>query len=129
MEFTVERGRGYLPADQSDGLPIGVIPVDAIFGPVQKVKYHVEHTRVGQMTNYDKLVLEVWTDGTITAVDAVSRSGDILRDGHLAAGKLESAVVEHGVGRGWHCCRTRPTRRSKTSTSPYGRTTASSAAD
>ena len=80
VEFTVERGRGYLPADQSDGLPIGVIPVDAIFGPVQKVNYHVEHTRVGQMTNYDKLVLEVWTDGTMTAVDAVSQSADILRD-------------------------------------------------
>ena len=103
MEFTVERGRGYLPADQSDGLPIGVIPVDAIFGPVQKVKYHVEHTRVGQMTNYDKLVIEVWTDGTITAVDAVSRSADILRDEltlFSRLGKPESAVVEHGVGRG-----------------------------
>ena len=103
VEFTVERGRGYLPADQSDGLPIGVIPVDAVFGPVQKVNYHVEHTRVGQMTNYDKLVLEVWTDGTITAVDAVSRSGDILRDEltlFSRLGKPEAAVVEHGVGRG-----------------------------
>jgi DNA-directed RNA polymerase subunit alpha len=103
MEFTVERGRGYLPADQSDGLPIGVIPVDAIFSPVQKVNYHVEHTRVGQMTNYDKLVLEVWTDGTMTAIDAVSRSGDILRDEltlFARLGKPEAAVVEHGVGRG-----------------------------
>jgi DNA-directed RNA polymerase subunit alpha len=103
IEFTVERGRGYLPADQSDGLPIGVIPVDAVFGPVQKVNYHVEHTRVGQMTNYDKLVIEVWTDGTMTAVDAVSRSGDILRDELMLfsrLGKPESAVVEHGVGRG-----------------------------
>ncbi len=103
VEFTVERGRGYLPADQSDGLPIGVIPVDAVFSPVQKVNYHVDHTRVGQMTNYDKLVLEVWTDGTMTAVDAVSRSGDILRDEltlFSRLGKPESAVVEHGVGRG-----------------------------
>jgi DNA-directed RNA polymerase subunit alpha len=103
IEFTVERGRGYLPADQTDGLPIGVIPVDAVFSPVQKVNYHVDHTRVGQMTNFDKLVLEVWTDGTMTAVDAVSRSGDILRDEltlFSRLGKPESAVVEHGVGRG-----------------------------
>ncbi len=81
VEFTVERGRGYLPADQSDGgLPIGVIPVDAIFTPVKKVNYHVEHTRVGHVTNFDKLVLEVWTDGTINGIDAISQSGDILRD-------------------------------------------------
>jgi len=103
VEFTVESGRGYLPADQSDGLPIGVIPVDAIFTPVQKVNFHVAHTRVGQMTNYDKLVLEVWTDGSMSPVDAVSQSGDILRDELLLfaqLGKPEPAVVEHGVGRG-----------------------------
>ena len=103
VEFTVERGRGYLPADQSDGLPIGVIPVDAIFSPVKKVNYHVEHTRVGQMTNYDKLVLEVWTDGTMSAVDAIGQSADIMRDELLILsqlGKPEPAIVEHGVGRG-----------------------------
>ena len=103
VEFTVERGRGFLPADQSDGLPIGVIPVDAIFTPVRKVSYHVEHTRVGQMTNFDKLVLDVWTDGTISGVDAVSQSADILRDElgiFSQLGKPEPAVVEHGVGRG-----------------------------
>jgi DNA-directed RNA polymerase subunit alpha len=103
VEFTVEQGRGYLPADQSDGLPIGVIPVDAIFTPVRKVNYHVEHTRVGQMTNFDKLVLEVWTDGTTSAVDAISQSADIMRE-ELAIfsqlGKPEPSVVEHGVGRG-----------------------------
>ncbi|OGO51482.1 MAG: DNA-directed RNA polymerase subunit alpha [Chloroflexi bacterium RBG_16_68_14] len=103
VEFTVERGRGYLPADQSDGLPIGVIPVDAIFTPVQKVNYQVEHTRVGQMTNFDKLILEVWTDGTMSAVDAIGQSADIMRDELLIfaqLGKPEPAVVEHGVGRG-----------------------------
>jgi DNA-directed RNA polymerase subunit alpha len=103
VEFTVERGRGYLPADQSDGLPIGVIPVDAIFGPVQRANYHVEHTRVGQFTNYDKLVLEVWTDGTVNAIEAISRSADLLRDElriFSMLGKPEAAVVEHGVGRG-----------------------------
>jgi DNA-directed RNA polymerase subunit alpha len=103
MELTVERGKGYLAADQSDGLPIGVIPVDAIFTPVEKVNYRVEHTRVGQMTNYDKLILEVWTDGTLSGVDAVSQSADILRDELLLfarLGKPEPAVIEHGVGRG-----------------------------
>lgn len=103
VEFTVERGRGYLPADQSDGLPIGVIPVDAIFTPVRKVNYHVEHTRVGQMTNFDRLILEVWTDGTVNAVDALSQSADILREELFIfsqMGKPEPSVVEHGVGRG-----------------------------
>lgn len=103
VEFTVERGRGYLPADQSDGLPLGVIPVDAIFTPVKKVNYHVEHTRVGQTTNYDKLVLEVWTDGSTSGVDAISQSADILRDELVLfsqMGKPEPSVVEHGVGRG-----------------------------
>ncbi|MDZ4277511.1 MAG: DNA-directed RNA polymerase subunit alpha [Dehalococcoidia bacterium] len=103
VEFTIERGRGYLAADQTDNLPIGVIPVDAIFTPVQKVNYHVEHTRVGQMTNFDKLVLEVWTDGTMTAVDAISQSADIMRDELVIfsqLGKPEPSVVEHGVGRG-----------------------------
>ena len=103
VEFTVERGRGYLPAEISDGMPIGVIPVDAVFSPVRKVNYHVEHTRVGQMTDFDKLVLEVWTDGTMTAIDAISGSADILReelDIFSQLGKPEPSVVEHGVGRG-----------------------------
>ena len=103
VEFTVEQGRGYLPTVHADGLPIGVIPVDAIFTPVQRVKYHVTQTRVGQQTNLDKLILEVWTDGTITAIDAISQSAEILQ-GELAIfaqlGKPEPSVVEHGVGRG-----------------------------
>ncbi len=103
VEFTVERGRGYLPAGHADGLPIGVIPVDAIFTPVQKVNYHVEHTRVGQVTDFDKVVLELWTDGTIGGVDAVSQAADILRN-ELAIfaqlGKPEPSTIEHGMGRG-----------------------------
>jgi DNA-directed RNA polymerase subunit alpha len=103
VDLTVERGVGYLAAERAEPLPIGVIPIDAIFTPVRKINYTVENTRVGQMTNYDKLVLEVWTDGSLTAIDAVSRSGDILRDEltlFSRLGKPESAVVEHGVGRG-----------------------------
>lgn len=78
IELNVERGTGYVPAGAVTGMPIGTIPVDAIFTPVRKANYTVQHTRVGQMTNYDRLVLEVWTDGTINGVEAVSESADIL---------------------------------------------------
>ena len=78
MELVVETGKGYVPADSKEDQPIGVIPVDAIYTPVQKVNYSVEHTRVGQITNYDKIVLEVWTDGTITPDEALRQSADIL---------------------------------------------------
>lgn len=78
VEFTVERGRGYVPAGQTDGLPIGVIPVDAIFTPVRKVNYKVSPTRIGQEASYERLTLEVWTDGTIPPVEAVSQSARII---------------------------------------------------
>jgi DNA-directed RNA polymerase subunit alpha len=78
LDLTVERGVGYLAAERSEQLPIGVIPVDAIFTPVRKVNYHVENTRVGQMTNYDKLTLEIETDGTIAPEDALSHAAEIL---------------------------------------------------
>lgn len=78
MELVVESGRGYVPADSKEDQPIGVIPIDAIYTPVQKVSYAVEHTRVGQMTNFDKIVLEVTTDGTITPDEALRQSADIL---------------------------------------------------
>jgi len=78
MDLTVERGVGYLAAERTDQLPIGVIPVDAIFTPVRKVNYHVENTRVGQMTNFDKLTIEIETDGTIQPEDALSRAAEIL---------------------------------------------------
>jgi DNA-directed RNA polymerase subunit alpha len=76
--LTVERGVGYLAAERSESLPIGVIAVDAIFTPVRKVNYWVEPTRVGQITNYDKLTMEIETDGSITPEEALSRSADIL---------------------------------------------------
>lgn len=82
VELSVERGTGYVPAGGSDGLPIGVIPVDAIFTPVPRANFRVERTRVGQVTNYDSLILEVWTDGTIAPQEAVSQAARILRD-HL----------------------------------------------
>ena len=71
MDLTVERGVGYLAAERAEALPIGVIAVDAIFTPVRKVNYWVESTRVGQMTNFDKLTIEIETDGTITPEEAL----------------------------------------------------------
>jgi DNA-directed RNA polymerase subunit alpha len=78
MDLTVERGVGYLGADRAEALPIGVIAVDAIFTPVRKVNYWVEHTRVGQDTNFDKLTIEIETDGTISPEEALSRAADVL---------------------------------------------------
>lgn len=78
MEMTVERGRGYVPADQRDALPIGEIPVDAIFTPVPKVNYVVENTRIGQATDFDRLLIEIWTDGTIKPGDALSHAAQVL---------------------------------------------------
>lgn len=78
MDLTVERGVGYLAAERSEALPIGVIAVDAIFTPVRRVNYWVESMRVGQMTNFDKLTIEIETDGTITPEEALSRAARIL---------------------------------------------------
>ena len=84
MEITVERGRGYVSAEKNkkEDHAIGIIPVDSIFTPVKKVNYEVEDTRVGQRTDYDKLSLEVWTDGSISPKEALSLSAKILSD-HL----------------------------------------------
>lgn len=82
MEMTISKGRGYVSADRNK-LPqqiIGVIPIDSIYTPVIKVNYSVENTRVGNMTDYDKLTIEVWTDKTITARDAISLAARILCD-------------------------------------------------
>ena len=82
MEITLSHGRGYVPADRNkpQQTVIGVIPVDSIYTPVYKVNYTVENTRVGNMTDFDKLTLEVWTDGTIAPRDAVSLGAKILCD-------------------------------------------------
>ncbi|MEE9276826.1 MAG: DNA-directed RNA polymerase subunit alpha [Dehalococcoidia bacterium] len=79
MTLDVERGRGYVPAGTVDGLPIGVIPLDAIFTPVRKVNYSVQTTRVGQESDLDRLILEVWTDGSISGADAIRAAAEILQ--------------------------------------------------
>ncbi|MBR5543342.1 MAG: DNA-directed RNA polymerase subunit alpha [Oscillospiraceae bacterium] len=85
MELTFAHGRGYVSAERNkdEQAPIGVLPIDSIYTPVHKVNYYVENTRVGNMTDYDKLTIEVWTNKTISARDAVSYSAKILND-HLS---------------------------------------------
>ncbi len=85
MEITVERGRGYVLAEKNktDDMPIGVIPVDSLFTPVRKVNFTVENTRVGQITDFDKLSLELWTNGTISPDEAVSLAAKIISE-HMA---------------------------------------------
>ncbi len=83
IDFVVDRGRGYSPStDRSGKLPIGDLPVDAIYGPVKRVNYSVGSARVGQSTNFDRLVLEIWTDGTITPEKALGTASKIIID-HL----------------------------------------------
>lgn len=96
IEMTVERGRGYSPADDRIGkLPIGELPVDAIFSPVRRVNWDVSSARVGQSTNFDKLVLEIWTDGTIGPEQSLSTSSKIIIDHlrHLAGISEESLAA------------------------------------
>lgn len=85
MELTITTGRGYVGADKNkkDDQAVGVIPIDSLYTPVQRVNFTVENTRVGQITDYDKLTLEVWTKGTITPQDAVSLAAKVMND-HLA---------------------------------------------
>ncbi len=84
MEINIARGRGYAPAEQNktDSMPIAVIPVDSIYTPVKKVNFTVENTRVGQVTDYDRLNLEIWTDGSITPEEGVSIGAKIMQE-HL----------------------------------------------
>jgi DNA-directed RNA polymerase subunit alpha len=81
-ELTIKRGRGYVPASQfrGEGQAVGTVPVDALFSPIRKVNYNVTHARVGQVTDYDKLTLEVWTNGSISPEDAVGIAAKILKE-------------------------------------------------
>lgn len=81
MEITISKGRGYVPAEQnkSEGTPIAVIPVDSIYTPVRKVNYTIENTRVGQVTDFDKLILEIWTDGSISPKEGISIGAKIMQ--------------------------------------------------
>src|SRR5438477_1941068 len=81
LEMTIKKGRGYVPAEDntSERHPLGTIPVDSIYSPVHRVRYSIEATRVGKFTNYDRLVLEIWTDGTVTPQLALVEAAKIYR--------------------------------------------------
>ena len=101
MEITMSRGRGYVPAERNKTpqTPIGVIPVDSLYSPVYKVNYTVENTRVGNMTDFDKLTLEVWTDSTTTAKDAVSIAAKILTEHLSLFTNLSETVANQSIVR------------------------------
>jgi DNA-directed RNA polymerase subunit alpha len=85
MELEIRHGRGYVPAERNkrEGMPVDAVPIDALFSPIKKVNFLVEDTRVGQATDYNKLILEVWTDGSVLPQDAVAYAAKILKD-HLS---------------------------------------------
>jgi DNA-directed RNA polymerase subunit alpha len=94
IEMTAETGRGYSPAEERGRLPIGELPVDAIFSPIRRVSYDVEKTRVGQIADYDRVIMEIWTDGTVKPEDALAQSAQILTQHlHPLAGVSEETFV------------------------------------
>ena len=130
IDLTVEQGRGYSSSDRdTESRTIGVIPIDAIFSPVRRVMFEVEPTRVEQSTNYDRLVLDIETDGSVTPADALASAGATLRSlAELVSSLSEDAPgLELGeVSRRRRRARPTSTCRSRTSTCPSGRATASS---
>jgi DNA-directed RNA polymerase subunit alpha len=78
IEMTAETGRGYSPAEERGRLPIGELPIDAIFSPIRRVGYEVEKMRVGQVSDYDRVIMQIWTDGTIKPEDALAKSAQIM---------------------------------------------------
>jgi DNA-directed RNA polymerase subunit alpha len=101
VEFNVEIGRGYVPASSSDSLPIGAIPIDAIFTPVRKVNYSVESSSLREGTNQEKLILEVWTDGSISPIEAVSQSASILIEQFGCFRELARVITQEGAEIVW----------------------------
>ncbi len=102
MEMRVSTGRGYVSADKNfdDDMGIGYIPIDSVHSPVRRCNYHVEAARIGQATDYDRLVLEVWTNGTISPTDAVGLAATLLRDHLTIFVNAEHETAFEGVGEG-----------------------------
>jgi DNA-directed RNA polymerase subunit alpha len=105
-EMTARRGRGYVSADENaeEDAEIGIVPVDSIFSPVHRVRYRIGNTRVGKLTNYDKLVLEIWTDGTVSPEDALVEASKIYRK------HLNRPPAHRGIGSARFGSRSYPTR-------------------
>ena len=101
VELNVEIGRGYVPASSSDSLPIGTIPIDAIFTPVRKVNFLVEPSSLREGSNQEKLILEVWTDGSVSPIEAVSQSAAILIEQFGCFRELARAITQEGAEVAW----------------------------
>ena len=101
VEFNVEIGRGYVPASSSDSLPIGAIPIDAIFTPVRRVNYSVEPSSLREGINQEKLTLEVWTDGSISPIEALSQSAALLIEQFGCLRELAKAITQEGAEIVW----------------------------
>lgn len=104
MELVVSRGRGYVPAERTgtENQPIGVIPIDAIFSPVKRVNFIVENTRVHQITDYDRLILDIWTNGALTPKESLIYASNILQrhlDVFVSFGQLSEEITEEEVSR------------------------------
>ncbi len=98
MEFEVQSGRGYSPAEERGRLPIGELPIDAIFSPIRRVNFDVDRARVGQRTNYDKLIIEIWTDGTISPEDALTEAARILSKHLSVMGGIHGEILPEYAG-------------------------------
>jgi len=101
VEFNVEIGRGYVPATSSDSLPIGAIPIDAIFTPVRKVNYSVEPSSLREGSNQEKLTLEIWTDGSLSPIEAVTQSAAILIEQIGCFRELAKTITQEGAEVAW----------------------------
>lgn len=93
VELVIRRGRGYSPAEERGKVPLGEIPVDAIYNPVRKASFHVERARIGQQTDFDRLVLEIWTDGTIIPEEALGEAAKLLLQHLSLIAGVEAVVV------------------------------------
>ena len=132
MEMRMKRGRGYVAADKNfdEDLGIGWIPIDSVHSPVKKVNYLVEAARLGQTTDYDKLTVDVWTNGSITPRDAVSLAAKLIRDHlnifiNLEEGAEQQAEASSAISRASASATRTSTRASRSSSCRSGRTTAS----
>jgi DNA-directed RNA polymerase subunit alpha len=94
IEMTVSRGRGYSPAEERGKLPVAEIPADAVFSPVRKVSYKIGRTRIGQVSNFDRLVMEIWSDGTILPAEALSTAAQILAKHMALVAEFGKVLVE-----------------------------------
>jgi DNA-directed RNA polymerase subunit alpha len=101
VEFNVEIGRGYVPATSSDSLPIGAIPIDSIFTPVRRVNYSVEPSSLREGVNQEKLVLEIWTDGSLSPIEAVTQSAALLIEQVGCFRELAKTITEEGAEVAW----------------------------